>query len=248
MKKIVALSGILLAVSFLSLAKSPRLKDEVTVTNMGKYANVELGSGTFRLKKMLGNELEQKEFSVMLYPRKGLAGFLYYKSPCKERLLLDKDGRDAVTKAYELYIKDYEEKNLDKSQKKFAECYGVARAKIEWGPFQYSSYADPKIMMGYLFVGKSPYFCIKIPSTKSTQKKGDAEIQYGGSILYFTRSQLKDFVDAISDSEIQNAISAQVLSLPEDSYEGGYEEADDESGETGENSADSENSEDYEED
>ena len=103
-----------------------------------------------------------------------------------------------------------------------------ARAKIEWGPFQYSSYADPKISMGYVFVGKSPYFCIKIPSTKSNQRKGDTQIEYGGNLLYFTRAQAKDLVDAIAEEEIQSAVQSQMVVLPaDDDYDSGeYEETD----------------------
>lgn len=240
MKKIalLLLTAVLL-VSCGTTRKIPRVKDKIDYVKMGKYDPVELGSGTMRLKKLVANELEAKEFSVMLYPRDGTAGILYRKMPNKERLLLDKDARDAVTKSYQEYLKDFENKKLDKGKKKFEPAYEYARAKVEWGPIQYSSYADPRIVMGYMFVGKSPYFCIKVPNTQSDQNKGDSPIQYGGNILYFTRSQGLDLVTALSDEEIQAALKSLIVELPdddeyaqigqdnEDDEDGDYAEADD---------------------
>ncbi len=215
-------------VSFFAFAaRSPKVKETITFVNLGDYDDVELGSGTFRQRKLIDNELEAKEFSVMLYPKKGVAGFLYKKGFVKERLLLDKDARDMIIKSYEQYLEDYKEKKLDRKQKKYKANYYYARAKIEWGPFQYSTYADPKISTGYVFVGKSPYFCVKIPGTKSTQNKGDTPVEYSGNLLYFTRAQAADFINAIQESEIQKAIESQILEAPpEDDYDGDYEEAD----------------------
>lgn len=219
-KPFLIFAGAVIALSISAWARAPRLKDTIETVRLGDFDPVELGSGTFRLKNIFASELAVKEFSVMLYPKNGTAGVLYKRTPVKERLLLDRAARSAVISAYELYLKDYEEKKLDRNQRKFKESYGYARAKIEWGPFQYSTYADPKISMGYIFVGKSPYFCIRIPSTKSPQNKGDVPVEYGGLLLYFTRAQAKDLADSISDEEIQEAISAQVLhDVPEDSYD-----------------------------
>lgn len=226
-----------LIVSCGTTRKIPRVKDKIDTVKMGKYDPVELGSGTMRLKRLVSSELEAKEFSVMLYPRDGTAGILYRKMPNKERLLLDKDARDAVIKSYQEYLKDFEGKKLDRSKKKFVPAYEYARVKVEWGPVQYSSYADPRIVMGYVFVGKSPYFCIKVPNTESDQNKGDTPISYGGNILYFTRSQGQDLVNALSDEEIREALNSFIIELPaDDEYDspnngededGDYTEADD---------------------
>ena len=217
MKKIALLfTAAFLTLAFATARKIPRVKDKIEYVKMGKYDPVELGSGTMRLKKIIANELDAKEFSVMLYPRDGTTGILYRKAPNKERLLLDKDARDAVTRSYQDYLKDFENKKLDRSKKKFEPAYEYARAKVEWGPLQYSSYADPRIVMGYIFVGKSPYFCIKVPNTQSEQRKGDSPIQYGGNILYFTRSQGQDLVKSLSDEEIREALKSLVIELPDD--------------------------------
>lgn len=225
------LCALLLTTTFVAARKAPRVKDKIDIVKMGKYDPVELGSGTMRLKKLITSNLEAKDFSVMLYPRQGTTGILYKRTPNKERLLLDKDGRDAVIKSYQAYLKDFEDKKLDRKKTKFEPAYEYARAKIEWGPVQYSSYADPRIVMGYIFVGKSPYFCINIPNTKSDQKRTDIEVKYGGILIYFTRSQAQDLVTALSEKEIQEALNSFIVELPDDDVydddDGDYAEADD---------------------
>ena len=220
MKKIIA--GIILASAVVcGFAAKPRLKDHITEIRLGKYEPAELGTGTMRLEKTFGHELVAVEFSVMVYPKNGTAGLLYKNGGIgiKERILFDKDARDALRAAYEQYIDDYENKRLER-QKKFVKAYGVARTKLEWGPFQYSTYVEPKTYFGYVFVGKSPYFGIRIPDTVSPQKKGDVDVHYVGNLLYFTRAQIKDLVEAMDEEGLFEAIESQKIVLPaNDEYE-----------------------------
>lgn len=225
MKKIIA--GIILAsVVAMGFAAKNKIKDHVTETKMGKYDDVEIGSGTLRYKALLKQELQAAEVSVMLYPKRGLVGIEFKKGiGHKERVLFDADARKALKEAYEQYIDDYENKKLDKKKTKYERKYGYARVKTEWGPFQYSSYAEPKASFGYIFVGKSPYFALKIPQTKSDQKKGDVVVEYADSLFYFTRSQIKEIVDAMTEEKIGEAIDSLRIDLPTADE---YEEADDE--------------------
>lgn len=232
MKRIIAVIVMASAV-VLGFAARKGLKSHITEVSMGKYEDVELGNGTLRLKKIMGKELQPKDFTVVLYPRRGVAALQYKKLVAeKDRILFDYDARRALANAFESYKVDFEEKKLDRKKTKFEPKYGFARSRIEWGPLQYTSYADPKIGFGYVFVGKSPYFCINVPGTKSDQKVGDVQVEYGGVLLYFTRSQAEDLVKAMEEESIGAAIESQTVKLPsDDEYDGfdsGYEEASDE--------------------
>lgn len=221
MKKIMAIALVMTAALSCFAVKRNSVKDTITEKKMGNYDDIETGNGTFRLKKMFSNELEPKEFSVMLYPRKGIVAFQYKRSVAeRDKIDFDEDGRQAFFKAFEEYKADFDAKKLDKKAKKFVKKYGVARSRVSWGPFQYSTYADPKIEFGYLFVGKSPYFCINVPYTESKQKKGDIPVYYGGSILYFTRSQAEDFAKAMQPEVIQEALDSMKIVAPDgDDYD-----------------------------
>lgn len=129
--------------------------------------------------------------------------------------------------AAENYLKDYDAKALDRSRKKPSDMYGVIRSRIEWGPFQYSANADPKVTFSYVFIGKSPYFCIRIPQTDSSQSKGGLRVKFPGTKLYFTRKQLKELTDGMNEENFRKvaAESSNTNIMSADIYED-YEEAD----------------------
>ncbi len=233
MKKIAAFLIAALSISAAVWAGPSKIPAKISTYDMGKYSEVELGSGKVRIKKMLKGDLEIKDFQVMMYPRRGVVGLCYKPAFGKERMLMDSQAREVIRVAYEQYLQDYSEKKLDRKRTKFVKCYGVARTMVEWGPMQYSSYADPRLEIGYMFVGKSPYFVLKLCHCDSDQKKGDVAIKYGGMYLYFTRDQMKDFIDAIQEDVISLAIEKQkttaLETLTGDSYDddGDYEESPD---------------------
>lgn len=208
-----------------SSQSASRLKAEIDTVNLGDFENVELGSGTMRVKRIFSGDLRGIDFSVMLYPRQGTAGVLYRNFTNRERLLLDSDARRMIVDAYDMYLEDFDAQALDRSQREFVQTYGRARCRIEWG-LTYNYYANPVLEAGYIFVGRSPYFCLKINFTRSDQYLGaDApDVHYGGLVMYFTRAQALDLVDAIKEEQIQDAVAGAVLP-PDDVYEGDYVEA-----------------------
>ncbi|MCQ2241019.1 hypothetical protein [Treponema sp.] len=220
MKKILA-AVVLASVVLSGVSAKKSIKDTIDQVKIGRFKEVEIGSSAFRLDKTLGSGLVATDYSVKLYSDDGSVG-IYYKTDLasKESLRFDKDARDALRSAYEQYLVDYEGKKLKKS-KKFVDAYGVARTKIVWKMLSDSATAHPKAYFGYCFVGKSPYFCIRIKQTEAEQKKGDIVVRHLGFMMYFTRAQLKDLLDCMDESEIQKTYSAAtaVLELPEDDYE-----------------------------
>lgn len=223
MKKILAVF-VLAAVCLSGVSAKKTIKDHIDQVKIGKFKEVDISDGVFRLKKTFGSSLIATEYTVKLYGKDGSVG-IYYKNDLasKESLRFDKDGRDALRKAYELYIQDYEAKKLKKS-KKFVEAYGAARTKLVWKLLSDSATVHPKVYFGYCFVGKSPYFCIKVRPATSEEKKGDVIPQHCGAMIYFTRSQLKELLDGMDEGEIQKAYESVVGSSRELAEDTDYEE------------------------
>lgn len=226
MKKIAAFLIAAVSISAAVWAGASKIPAKIMTYDMGKYKEAELGSGKLRIKKMLKGDLEVKDFQVMMYPRRGIVGLCYKPAFGKERMLMDAQARKVIRDAYDQYLQDYSEKKLDRKRTKFVKCYGVARTMVEWGPMQYSAYADPRLEIGYMFVGKSPYFVLKLCHCDSDQKKGDVAIKYAGMYLYFTRDQMKDFIDAIQEDVISLAIENQKMASFEASKGDSYDDAD----------------------
>lgn len=225
MKKILAVF-VLAAVCLSGVSAKKTIKDHIDQVKIGKFKEVDISDGVFRIKKTFGSDIVATEYTVKLYSEDGSVGF-YYKNELatKESIRFDKDGRDAIRKAYELYLQDYEGKKLKKS-KKFVEAYGAARAKIVWKLISDSATVHPKVVFGYCFVGKSPYFCMKILQAQAEEKKGDVVVTHAPVRIYFTRAQLKELLEGFSEDKIQSAYDSvtRIDNVPiDDDYE--YEEA-----------------------
>lgn len=228
MKKIIA-AFVLAAVALAGASAKKSVKDRIYEEKIGKFKELDIDEGTFRIKKTFGSQLLATEYAVKLYSEDGTLGIAYKTDlASKESLRFDKDARDALRKAAEQYFQDYDGKKLSRG-KKFNNAYGVARSKIVWKMLSDRAVAHPKIQFGYIFVGKSVYFAIKVPQTVAEEKKGDIVVQYVGNIYYFTRSQLKEVLAAMEESQIGNALASLTVDLPEDDD---YEYSEDDGGQS----------------
>ena len=225
MKKILA-AFVIAALALTCASAKKSIKDKIDQVKIGKFKEVDVETGNLRIKKSFTGDLYPTEFTVKVYSEDGSMG-LFYKTDmaAKESLRFDKDGREALKKAYEQYLKDYEGKKLKRS-KKFVQAYGVARAKMVWKMISDRAIAHPKIYFGYIFVGKSPYFCIRVVQADAEEKKGDIEVKYSGRLIYFTRAEAKTLVEAMTEEKLQEAVQSTVVVLQEEDYEDEYEEAD----------------------
>ena len=210
----------LLGIFSMAFAREKNIKNHVTETRLGGFDEIELVTSSLNIKKFANNKLNQEEYTVLLVPRKGTVALKYKRLGLKEKLTLDADARVSLSESYRSYLSDYEEKKLDRSKKKFEAKYSKARVRMDWGAFTYNSNVETIAEYGYMFVGKSPYFAIHIKSAKSEESKSDITPEYSGSILFFTRSQLKTLVESISEENISNTLSNLTNeSLNEDDYE-----------------------------
>lgn len=224
MKKIVA-ALVFAAVCLSGFSAKKNVKDHIDQVKIGKFDEVDISDGVFRMKKTFGSSLIATEYTVKLYGKDGSVGIFYRNDlASKESLRFDKDGRDALRKACELYLQDYEAKKLSKS-KKFVEAYGAARTKLVWKLLSDSATVHPKVYFGYCFVEKSPYFCIKVRPANSEEKKGDVIPQHSGTMIYLTRSQLKELVDGMDEGVIQKAYESVTVSAKGLAEDSDYEEA-----------------------
>ena len=100
MKKILAVF-VLAAVCLSGVSAKKTIKDHIDQVKIGKFKEVDISDGVFRLKKTFGSSLIATEYTVKLYGKDGSVG-IYYKNDLasKESLRFDKDGRDALRKAY----------------------------------------------------------------------------------------------------------------------------------------------------
>ena len=130
---------------------------------------------------------------------------------------LDDTGRKTYIKAVNSYLKDFEEKKLDRKNNKTEKAYGFVNARVDWGTIKSSTpnNGEGAAYFGYSFKDKSPYFTISMrPVGNKKFLEGDEMADKESLLLhyYFTKAQAKQLAEFLSD---ENIASLQFNSIKE---------------------------------
>ncbi len=163
---------------------------------------------------------EKKATTVIRYDNL-MAGFGSYNSAAYYYLQFDKDNRAILAKNAEAYFSDFENKRLQRNGRHTERTYGKIRYQLNWGTLS-SSTPNNGIgdgYCGYEFVKGSPYFTISNYEFKNKyyERAGDATTRESPIVkYYFTRSQLKQLLNLISEDNIKQTIRENNLNYISD--------------------------------
>jgi len=189
---------------------------------------VQFGNGSIFSVKTFGG-LKQQSAEYVLFPKLDTAGFGCPYMSGYYYITFDDNNRAAVIRAMEQYFKDFENKKLNRDEKKALKAYGTAVSNIRWGTIKSSSpnYGKAIMKCGYKFVDNSPYFTISCEAvTNQAFLDGNSDIQDSLALtFYFTKSQCRTFMDIMSDESVDKAfynLELETLGISQD--EGSYDE------------------------
>lgn len=175
--------------------------------------------------------IKQTASEVILYPKKETFGFSSTYQAAYYYLTFNTTARNAFIKAVDQYFKDFENKKLDRNDKKSFRKYGKINAEVTWGTVKGNSpnYGDGSLMLGYKFYDKSPYFTITMYGcTNEAFVNGASDVETSMHLYYyFTKNQAKMLCDQLSDENIQRVLyeyEIEQSGIPE--VEDSYYEAD----------------------
>ena len=125
---------------------------------------------------------------------------------------MDKDSRQKLSEAYSKYLDDFENKKLNRKGKNTTKTYGSILLHANWGTFSNSTpnNGEGKAYLGYEFVKGSPYFTIHAypMANKYYDPVVDAVDKESLNLTYyFTKSQMKDLLDSITEENISDVCS-----------------------------------------
>lgn len=175
-------------------------KPFISYGNKGDYTD--LGETTCFSKNSFG-VLGQKDGSLVLYTKDNTAGLGHTYQGIYYFVLFDEAARAKITKAYNQYLSDFENKKLDRKGKKTYKAYGSTTATLRWGTLSNSTpnYGSGAANIGYEFEGGSPYFTITVYPVYNKHFDDAGESVLRESFLYhvfFTKAQGKELIDALS--------------------------------------------------
>lgn len=220
-KSFLSFSGKILAVFFVvgfalsSCATSEKNKGENFIADVDP---IELSPVTAQFSNFLGTAIEPKVVSVFFVPRSNEVLLEYKVTGNIYKLYLNREARDLIRKAAVQYNADFDAVKLDRdlSYRKSERIYGEAKnCHMEWGlsSFTMNGEAYPKVVAGYRFEGRNPYFVVVVPVTENLgYKEGRSGMQNTvKQVIYMNKAQALALADVLDENNLLSSLSTVVV-------------------------------------
>lgn len=175
--------------------------------NIGDYISVDETS--VYVQNLFG-VLKQKKATVTIDPKRNEAGFGSSYLAAYYYLFWDTESRKAFLNSIDSYFSDFENKRLNRKLNSSEKVYGKSDVRLRWGALSNSTpnNGKGKMYLGYKFKNKSPYFSITIYPVFNEYSKITDAVDKESMMLtyYFTKSQLADLKNMLSDETISKAL------------------------------------------
>ena len=195
--------------------QNKKRKNSFALGDMFSSKYSEFGEGSVYTPKAFGGR-KQELVSFVIYPKTESAGFGSSYMGSYYYLTMDDQNRKILTSSMNRYLNDFEEKKLDRSNKKSYKVYGKVKAIVRWGTFKannpyYSQ--DAVLTLGYKFEDNSPYFSIQmeqVPDDGTAAVAKDVhDVVFSMRLNYFlTKNQCRGFIDNLTDEKVYDAYNA----------------------------------------
>ena len=153
--------------------------------------------------------LKESDLNFLLRVDSNLAGFGCSIMGAYFIAQFDDVARARIAKAAQQYFDDFENKKLSDKKNVAKNAYGTINYKLNWGTFKSSTpnNGTGTGYLGYEFVKKQPYFIIwnyPFPNDYYEIAKDSTTRESAPVKFYFTRNQLKQLIDTLSEENLQN--------------------------------------------
>lgn len=178
--------------------------------NKGEYAS--LGETSIFTRSITGS-ITQKKNIALVNIENATAGYGSNYLSNYYIIQMNKDSRQKLREAYDKYLKDFENKKLNRKGKNTYKTYGSMEIRADWGTLSNSTpnYGNANAYLGYTFVKNSPYFTIhSFPmENKFYDPNTDAVAKESLNLTYyFTKAQMKELLDMITEENVAEVCGA----------------------------------------
>lgn len=213
-------------------------KPLISFGNTGKFILTD--TINFYLPSGIG-KVSQKPATITLDSKNKTAGFGAQVLLGYYIVQFDENAIKYYNQALASYLKDFENKKLDRKSNKSFRQYGSKEMKLFWGSMKTSTpnNSNTKCFFGYDFIDGSPYFEITVvPGINNyfllmNQDRDFAEPENAEVKFYFTKAQAAVLADHLSAEYLNEVFTEYELSLTggeimeaDSDYDNDYAEAD----------------------
>ena len=189
-----------------------KLNDLVTFTNTQKFKRYDL---TQLFTPELSG-LKEKNAQVLIRLEDRYAGWGSTYAAAYYIVLFNAESRQKLAKAADAYFSDFDNKRLQRKGKHTDRIYGRLPYSLAWGTTASitPNYGSGEGYMGYEFIKNSPYFVVYNYSfeNKYYERAGESTTRESMTLrYYFTRSQIKQLLELISEENIASQLSDSTL-------------------------------------
>ena len=149
------------------------------------------------------NNLDPQTATIAVYDKKKIAGFGSKYMLAYYFVSFENAGRKQLKADLKQYLKEFEDKKLERKGKDTWKKYGYIDVRLDWGTIQNSTpnFGTAKAAIGYRFKNDSPYFTITIFPTDNLREDMSPEDKTPSMklIYYMTKAQATDLTNYLSD-------------------------------------------------
>ena len=170
---------------------------------------VELDSFTYSTTSITG-KLKQQDALFFINKKNYDVGFGSPILAAYYIIFMEPKTKTLFINAVDSYFNDFENKKLNRKDKKSIKRYGKAKVDMYWGLIknQTTNYGSTDAYFGYTFKDKSPYFTITIYPTLNEKRKTDDSVPEESMMLnyYFTKAQCRTLANYFKDVDLSQFI------------------------------------------
>ena len=161
----------------------------------------------FFLKKSGKNMVPREVHKVAIVPRTNAVEWHFRDGGNEIAIILRKAERDKIFDACNQFLEKYESKTLEHTKVSRKNAYFVSKCSVWFGLISPATGCEANTYyVAHEFVNKRPYLLIRFLPTHNTDEEHDA---YTPKIsLYMSPSQIRDFLEQMSQEELEAAIQA----------------------------------------
>lgn len=179
----------------------------------------QIASTPIMFTRIFSSQLAQRDVPLTFIPRTNEVYLQFSHETLVNRQFWDRNNREKLISAVTQYLKDFDERRLNRNARNSDRAYGVLSGKLEWGQFAFAitmnSRSFPQIHVGYQFVGNTPYFTITQRDAEDTLN-GDSRRSLRMT-LFFTRAQAAELASFFDQDFILGALEEQGVQLFQES-------------------------------
>ncbi|MCL2765836.1 MAG: hypothetical protein FWD40_11255 [Treponema sp.] len=210
MKHIYIFIAVILLLS--ACATSNKKDADEFIVNMNS-PQIPIGEIELQFESFMGiGGLRKSTAAVLYFPREDAVCLQYRQDYTTYHQFWDRSGRQAFLSALQQYNKDFDERNLNRTQRRSLRNYGTVKGFLVWQQFAFAVQArgNMDVELGFAFRERAPYFTINQRVAEYNETISESDIKTSIIVtMFYTRAQAAELA-ALFEQHFLNDLNVNI--------------------------------------